>query len=253
MIKALIIEDEKKSREMLSALLQKKFSDKLTVVGEAKNVAEGVEMIKKHHPGLLFLDISMPDGSGFDVLEKVQGTTTFDIIFTTATDKHALRAIKYSACDYLLKPIDIEELQLAVEKALQKKSPGLPSMENLEFLVQNLKRTDDNYSRITLPTGAAYEIVNIKDIIRCEADGSYTNFYLTGQRKLMVSASLKHYEDLLPEKDFLRVHHHYLINMSHVVRFLKVDGGYAIMSDGAQIEISRRKKDLFLERLGGMH
>src|SRR6478735_7296003 len=185
-MKALIIEDEQKSREMLAALIKKNFPE-ITVVGLGKNVAEGVELIKTLQPELLFLDISMPDGTGFDVLEKVQGLK-FDIIFTTATDKHALKAIKYSACDYLLKPIDIEELKVAVEKVLAKKtSPTMPSMENLQFLIQNLKRTDDNYNKITLPTGNAYEIINIKDIIRCEADGSYTNFFLSGGKKLMVS------------------------------------------------------------------
>src|ERR1700741_3689776 len=167
-MKALIIEDEQKSREMLATLIKKNFSD-ITIVGLGKNVAEGVELIKTTQPDLLFLDISMPDGTGFDVLEKVQGLK-FDIIFTTATDKHALKAIKYSACDYLLKPIDIDELKVAVDKLLQKKTPSslMPSMENLQFLIQNLKRADDNYSKITLPTGNAYEIVNIKDIIRCE-------------------------------------------------------------------------------------
>lgn len=250
-MKALIIEDEQKSREMLATLIKKNFPQ-ITVVGLGKNVAEGVELIKTLQPELLFLDISMPDGTGFDVLEKVQGFK-FDIIFTTATDKHALKAIKYSACDYLLKPIDIEELKVAVEKVLAKKtSPTMPSMENLQFLIQNLKRTDDNYNKITLPTGNAYEIINIKDIIRCEADGSYTNFHLVGGKKLMVSASLKHYEDLLPENDFIRIHHHHLINMNHVVRFLKVDGGYAIMTDNTQLEISRRKKDAFLERLNAV-
>lgn len=250
-MKALIIEDEQKSREMLATLIKKNFPQ-ITVAGLGKNVAEGVELIKTLQPELLFLDISMPDGTGFDVLEKVQGFK-FDIIFTTATDKHALKAIKYSACDYLLKPIDIEELKVAVEKVLAKKtSPTMPSMENLQFLIQNLKRTDDNYNKITLPTGNAYEIINIKDIIRCEADGSYTNFHLVGGKKLMVSASLKHYEDLLPENDFIRIHHHHLINMNHVVRFLKVDGGYAIMTDGTQLEISRRKKDAFLERLNAV-
>ncbi len=250
-MKALIIEDEQKSREMLATLIKKNFPE-ITVVGLGKNVAEGVELIKTLQPELLFLDISMPDGTGFDVLEKVQGLK-FDIIFTTATDKHALKAIKYSACDYLLKPIDIDELKVAVEKVLSKKaSPSMPSMENLQFLIQNLKRTDDNYNKITLPTGNAYEIISIKDIIRCEADGSYTNFYLVGGKKLMVSASLKHYEDLLPENDFIRIHHHHLINMNHVVRFLKVDGGYAIMTDGTQLEISRRKKDAFLDRLNAV-
>ncbi len=248
-MKAVIIEDEKKSREMLESLIKINFPQ-ITVVGLAKNVQEGVALIKTQQPDLIFLDISMPDGTGFDVLEKVQGLK-FEIIFTTATDKHALKAIKFSACDYLLKPIDIDELKQAVEKLLAKKVPnsGIASMENLQFLIQNLKKQDDNFSKITLPTGNAYEVVTIKDIIRCEADGSYTNFYLADGRKLMVSVSLKHYEDLLPEKDFLRIHHHHLINMSHVLRFLKVDGGYAVMSDNTQIEISRRKKDVFLEKL----
>ncbi|HEY1038965.1 MAG TPA: LytTR family DNA-binding domain-containing protein, partial [Bacteroidia bacterium] len=165
-----------------------------------------------------------------------------------ATDRYALKAIKYSALDYMLKPIDIEELKVAVEKVKDKKST-VSGVENLAFLLQNLKQKNDNFSKITLPTGNAYEIVNVPDIIRCEAEGSYTNFYLAGNKKVMVSASLKHYEDLLPEVDFIRVHHHHLINMNHVVRFLKVDGGYAIMSDGTQVEISRRKKDAFVERL----
>lgn len=251
-MKAVIIEDEQKSRDMLADILKKNFPQ-ITVLGLGKNVAEGVELIQNLKPNLLFLDISMPDGTGFDVLEKVQaGGAKFDIIFTTATDKHALKAIKYSACDYLLKPIDIDDLKVAINRLIEKRSSAMPSMDNLQFLIQNLKRADDNYNKITLPTGNAYEIINIKDIIRCEADGSYTNFYLAGGKKLMVSASLKHYEDLLPENDFIRIHHHHLINMNHVVRFLKVDGGYAIMSDNTQLEISRRKKDAFLERLNAV-
>jgi two-component system LytT family response regulator len=246
-MKALIIEDEIKSREMLVGLIKSNFPE-ITILGTAKNVKEAVEQINSLKPNLLFLDISMPDGTGFDVLEKTQDFK-YDIVFTTATDKHAIKAIKYSACDYLLKPIDIDELKLTVQKLIEKKANVFPGMENLQFLIQNLKRADDNYSKITLPTGNAYEIINIKDIIRCEADGSYTVFFLVGGKKLMVSASLKHYEDLLPSKEFIRIHHHHLINMNHVIRFLKVDGGYAVMSDESQIEISRRKKEAFIERL----
>lgn len=249
-MKALIIEDEQKSREMLSEIL-KKYYPQIAILGLAKNVAEAVELIEKTKPNLLFLDISMPDGTGFDVLEKTLGHH-FDIIFTTATDKHALKAIKYSACDYLLKPIDLDELNDAINRVEKKHAVVMPSMENLQFLIQNLKRTDDNYNKISLPTGNAFEIVQIKDIIRCEADGSYTNFFLVGGKKLMVSASLKHYEDLLPEKDFIRIHHHNLVNMNHVIRFLKEDGGYAIMSDNSKLEISRRKKEAFLERLNAV-
>ena len=188
-MKALIIEDEQKSREMLSEIL-KKYYPQIAILGLAKNVAEAVELIEKTKPNLLFLDISMPDGTGFDVLEKTLGHK-FDIIFTTATDKHALKAIKYSACDYLLKPIDLDELGTAIKRLEQKRSLSIPSMDNLQFLIQNLKRADDNYTKITLPTGNAFEIVPVKDIIRCEADGSYTNFFLVSGKKLMVSASLK--------------------------------------------------------------
>src|SRR5687768_2238763 len=246
MIKTLIIEDEQKSREMLAGLIEKNFPD-LQIIGLGKDVKEGVELIRTLKPELVFLDISMPDGSGFDLLEQVQGHS-FELIFATASDAHAIKAIKYSACDYLLKPIDADELTAAVARVVKKRT-SVPNMEHLQFLIQHLKRADDNYQKITLPTGNAYEIVNVKDIVRCEADGSYTNFYLKDKRKLMISAGLKHYEELLPESEFIRVHHHHLINMNHVVRFLKEDGGYAIMSDGSKIEISRRKKEAFMEKL----
>jgi two-component system LytT family response regulator len=246
MIKTIIIEDEQKSRDVLASIIQKNCPD-LNIVGLANSVREGVEMIRSLNPELVFLDISMPDGSGFDLLEQVHGHK-FELIFATASDQHAIRAIKYSACDYLLKPIDAEELKAAVARVVNKKK-AVPNMENLQFLIQQLKRADENFQKITLPTGNAYEIVNVKDIVRCEADGSYTNFYLSDKRKLMISAGLKHYEELLPESDFIRVHHHHLINMNHVVRFLKEDGGYAVMSDGSKIEISRRKKESFMEKL----
>ncbi len=246
MIKTLIIEDEQKSRDVLMKIIEKNCPE-LKVVGSATNVTEGVELIKSLKPDLVFLDITMPDGSGFDLLEQVSDQK-FELIFATASNSHAVRAFKYSACDYLLKPIDIEELRNAVLRVVKRKSET-PDMGNLNFLIQQLKRSDDNFQKITLPTGNAYEIINLKDIVRCEADGSYTYFYLTDKRKLMVSASLKHYEELLPEQDFIRVHHHNLINMNHVIRFLKEDGGYAVMTDGSKIEISRRKKDQFMERL----
>lgn len=246
MINAIIIEDEKKSMEVLQALVTANCPE-VNILGNADSVSTGIELIKKVSPNLIFLDIEMADGSGFDLLERV-GSGNYDVIFTTASDAHALKAIKFSAIDYLLKPIDGDELKAAVEKHKLKK-PNDASLENLRFLLQNFKQPSQQYSKITLPTGNAYEIVNVKDIIRCEADGSYTTFFLESKKKLLVSASLKHYEDLLPEDEFIRVHHHHLINMAHVIRYLKTDGGYAVMSDGTQIEISRRKKEAFLARL----
>ena len=147
MIKTIIIEDEQKSREMLAAMIQKNCPD-LEIVGLASNVNEGVTLIQTLKPELVFLDISMPDGSGFDLLEKVSGHK-FELIFATASDQHAIRAIKFSACDYLLKPIDNEELKAAVDKVVQKKK-AMPNMENLQFLIQQLKKADDNFQKITL-------------------------------------------------------------------------------------------------------
>ena len=246
MIKALIVEDEIQSRQLLNTLIGKNCPD-IEVVAKAANVKEAIEAIQKHQPHLVFLDITMPDGTGFDLLEKTS-PVKFDIIFTTATDKYAVKAIKYSALDYLLKPIDEEELKQSVEKLIQKKQQ-LNTVENLSQLLQNLKQSSDNYQKITLPTGSTYEIVFIKDIIRCEAEGSYTQFFFPNGKKLLVTAGLKHYEDLLPSKDFMRIHNHHLININHVLRYLKADGGYAVMSDETKIEISRRKKDEFLESL----
>ncbi|HEV7229881.1 MAG TPA: LytTR family DNA-binding domain-containing protein [Bacteroidia bacterium] len=246
MINAIIIEDEKKSRELLEKLIEKGCPE-VTVIGTADSVETGVELIRRQKPRLIFLDIEMPDGSGFDVLKAVP-EIPFEVIFTTASDRYAINAIKYSALDYLLKPIDIEELKAAVKK-IAGKDDSLSSMENLKFLIQNFRKSDEQYSRITLPTGNAYEIVNVKDIIRCEAEGNYTSFFLTDKRKMVVTLGLKHYEDLLPPNDFFRIHNHHLVNVNHVTRVLKEDGGYAIMSDGSKIEISRRKKESFISRI----
>ena len=198
-------------------------------------------------PELIFLDVMMPDGSGFDVLEKL-GALKFEVIFTTATDKFAVKAIKYSALDYLLKPIDPEELKNAVGKVVAR-NKKVSNEDNLRSLLENVKQNENQYAKITLPTGNAYEVVLVKDIIRCEANDNYTNVYLASGKKYLVSGTLKHYEELLPEKDFIRVHHSHLINMNHMLRFLKEDGGYAIMSDGSKVEVSRRKKDEFLKKL----
>jgi two-component system, LytTR family, response regulator len=250
MIKTVLVEDEKKSREVLQKMIEKHCPE-IQLLGSASSVAEGVEMIRNLKPELVFLDIELTDGTGFDVLEKVQGQQ-FDVVFATAYDQYAIKAIKFSAIDYLLKPYDIDELKAAVKKIGERKAQASPNLDNIKFLLDNFKKQDENYSKITLPTGNAYEIVQIKDIVHCEADGSYTNFYLADKRHFMVTQNLKHYEDILPSEKFLRVNHAHLINMDHVLRFLKEDSGYAIMSDGSKIEISRRKREQFLDILNKM-
>jgi two-component system LytT family response regulator len=249
MIKAVIIEDEKKSADLLVQLLQKNCPD-ISIAGKAENVREGIDLVNKLKPELIFLDVMMPDGSGFDVLEKLKDLK-FDVIFTTATDKFAVKAIKYSALDYLLKPIDPAELIAAVKKISDRSQSirGGASEENLRSLLENVRQNENQFSKITLPTGHAYEIVLIKDIIRCEANDNYTNVYLASGKKFLVSGTLKHYEDLLPSNDFTRVHHSHLINMNHMVRFVKEDGGYVVMSDGSKVEVSRRKREDFLNKL----
>ncbi len=249
MIKAVIIEDEKKSAELLFQLLQRNCPD-ISVIGKAENVSEGIDLLSKLQPELVFLDVMMPDGSGFDVLEKLKDLK-LDVIFTTATDKFAVKAIKYSALDYLLKPIDAAELVNAVKKVTERHASRTVNTneENLRSLLENVKQNENQFSKITLPTGHAYEIVLIKDIIRCEANDNYTNVYLAGGKKFLVSGTLKHYEDLLPAMDFIRVHHSHLINMNHMARFVKEDGGYAVMSDGSKVEVSRRKREDFLKKL----
>jgi len=247
MIRTIIIEDEKKSREVLHKLIQAN-CPQLNVTGLASSVEQAVEMIKKERPDLIFLDIELSDGTGFDILEQVQGMH-FDVILATAYDQYAIKAIKFSAIDYLLKPIDADELKKAVEKISSKKTE-FSQIENLRFLLQNFKRQDENFSKITQPTGNAYEIVSVSDIIRLEADESYTRVILTEKRNFLVTQTMKHFEDILPSDMFIRIHHSHLVNIKHVVRYLKVDSGYAVMSDGSQLEISRRKRDQFLEHLG---
>jgi two-component system LytT family response regulator len=244
MITAILVEDETKSRQLLNTLLHKYCKD-IEVVATAANVKNAIEEIQTHKPDIVFLDITMPDGTGFDLLEKLS-PITFDVVFTTATDKHAIKAIKYAALDYLLKPIDIEELKQAVNKLVQKKN-NLNTVENLTQLLENLKESSNSYQKITLPTGTAYEMVYTKDIIRCEAEGSYTMFFMTNGKKFLVTYGLIHYEELLSEKEFIRVHRHHLVNVKHVVRYLKE--GFVIMKDETKIEVARRKKDEFTAAL----
>ncbi len=244
MITAILVEDETKSRQLLNSLIHKYCKD-IEVVATAANVKKALEEIQTHKPDIVFLDITMPDGTGFDLLEKLS-PITFDVIFTTATDKHAIKAIKYSALDYLLKPIDVEELKEAVNKLVQKKS-NLNTVENLTQLLDNLRESSNSYQKITLPTGTAYEMVYTKDIIRCEAEGSYTMFFMANSKRFLVAYGLKHYEELLSEKEFVRIHRHHLVNVKYVARYEKE--GFAIMRDETKIEVARRKKDEFLEAL----
>ena len=245
-LKAVIIEDEKHSRESLKSLLEE-FCNGVKVTGMAANVEEGVSIINDLQPELIFLDIELQTGTGFELLEKVTHRG-FDVIFTTAFDQYAIRAIKTSSLDYLLKPIDVDELQESIDKALAKRSQGPLEDAQIELLLKNLTAGDDK-KKICLATSDGLEFIDVKDIIYCEASGSYTNFYLEPGRKLMVSKNLKEYEHMLPDKQFMRVHNSYLINLQKVKKFVKAEGGYIVMSNNDQVSISQSKRDDFMAKM----
>jgi len=246
MLRAIIVEDEKHSRETLKSLLEE-YCEGVEVIGMAENVAHAVEKIEAHKPDLVFLDIELQTGTGFDVLKQLSHVD-FEVIFTTAFEHYAIKAIKFSSIDYLLKPIDMDELQAAIDKARIKKDKDQYKSQ-LELLLKNLNNPTGDKKKICLATADGIEFINVDTIIYCEANGSYTNFYLEPAMKLMVSKNLKEYEQLLNDQNFLRVHNSFLINLSKVKKFVKSEGGYIVMNNDAQVSISQGRRDEFFERM----
>jgi two-component system LytT family response regulator len=244
MQRVVIVEDEIRSREFLKAVLLEHCPG-IEIVGLAGNVEEAVNTVRTLRPDLVFLDIELQTGTGFDVLMQIADIKPA-VIFTTAYDHYAIKAIKFSAVDYLLKPIDVDELKSAVARtqSLQEKES---SQQTLQVLMQNLKhlRTADNPT-ITLSVAEGLEFIPLSEIIRLEAAGAYTNFFLKGGKKLMVSKNLKEYENMLTDHEFMRVHNSHIINLAEVKRMVKSDGGYAVMSDDAQVILSPKKKEEFV-------
>jgi two-component system, LytTR family, response regulator len=246
MIKAIIIEDEKMSRETLYRLLEK-YCPQVEVVAEADSYRKGIEEIRKHHPDVIFLDIQMPDGSGFRVLEEI-GEIDFEIIFTTAFDQFAIKAIKYSALDYLLKPIIPQDLSEAVARVEKKKAESTRK-RNLETYSEKAALPDDKNQKIILSTSEMIHVIQVGDIIRCESDNYYTYFHFSDGRKLLVSKTLKENEELLHPFNFIRPHKSHLVNINYIKSYIRQDGGYILMTDGTRIPVSRRKKDKIMEIL----
>lgn len=243
-LKAIIVDDENHSRETLKNLLEE-FCPDVKVLASVGNVQNAVKEIKLLNPDLVFLDIELQSGTGFDILAQL-GEINFEVIFTTAFDQYAIKAIKFSSLDYLLKPIDLEELQNAIEKARKIKNRTSYNQQ-LVSLLNNLRQPKS--SRICLATFDGMEFVNISDISYCEASGSYTSFKLTNGKKLLVSKHLKEYENLLAEHHFLRIHNSFLINLKEVKKYYKSDGGYILMNNNDTVSISRGKKDFFLRAM----
>lgn len=236
-IKAFIVDDEVNSRETLRSMIEKYYPH-VKIIGEADGAITAISRIKKTEIDVLFLDISMPDGSGFYVLEQLQ-PIKFDVIFTTAYDKFAIRAIKTSALDYLLKPIDPDELAVAIGKAVEMKNKR---STNYEILLENLNPRNEK-KKIMLNTFEGMHMVYMKDIVRCEADDYYTRYFLNDGKVIMVSKTLKETEETLDDKDFIRTHKSHIVNISYVKTFVRNDGGYLVLKNGEKIPVSRRKKD----------
>lgn len=238
-IRSLIIDDETSNRQNLGHLL-KRYCPQVEVIGEAKDGESGIDLISKTNPDLIFLDIRMPGGDAFDMLEQFQ-SVDFEIIFITAYDEYAFRAFEFNALDYLLKPVNFQQLTLAVEKAHEKIKLREENL-HLKNLINNLQ-LDNGEKRIALPSEEKTEFVPVKDIIRCQADSNYTRFYLTENRSILVSKTLKDYETALDNSNFIRVHNSHLVNLEQIKAISKRDGGYLEMSDGSQVPISRNRKE----------
>lgn len=244
-LKAIIVDDEAKSRNNLRGFL-KEYCQQVTICGEAESAAEAMKLIRQLSPDLVFLDIEMPGGSGFDLLKSLN-KQDFEVIFVTAFDQYGIQAVKFCAIDYILKPIDIFELSRAVEKAqeqVQKKREN----QRLTELVANLDRADEE-KRIALPLADKIEFIAVNQIIRLEADSNYTRIFLEGKKEYLVCKTLKDYQEILESHNFIRTHQSHLINCRKIAAYIKTEGGYIQMTDGSSVPISRQKRDDVLKRI----
>ncbi len=224
-------------------MILNRYCPDVEVEGIAHSAKDAEALIRDKRPDIVFLDVEMPHGNGFDLLKKFD-QINFGVIFVTAFDHYAIRAIKYSAIDYLLKPIDITELLEAVKKAqLQIKNKSVS--QGLNLLLQNLAQPA-RLQRLSLPTMDGMIFVNIDDILYCKSDGNYTSFFLVNGQNPVVTRQIGTYEDLLPEPLFCRIHRQYIVNVNKVSKYIKGRGGYVVMSDGKIIDVSVRKKEDFL-------
>jgi two-component system LytT family response regulator len=246
MLKSVIIDDELKSLESLRILIQD-FCKGVEVKALCQTVAEGITAIELHKPDIVFLDIQMQRETGFDLLTKID-KIEFEVIFTTAYSEYAIRAFRFSAVDYLLKPIDISELHAAIEKVRAKSSTAIA--ERLSQLISNLKPAPAQKYKLALPTGDGLVFVKVEDIVYCEADSNYTQIYLTNGTHHLVSRTLKEYDDILTDQEFFRIHNSYLINLNLIRNYVRGEGGYVVMTNGKSLDVSKRKRDSFLSRLG---
>ncbi|MBO9563490.1 MAG: response regulator transcription factor [Niastella sp.] len=247
MIDTVIIDDEQNNIDNLQYLLTR-HCPQVKVVGTARNAVAGQTIIQQQQPALLFLDIQMPEKNGFELLQSLPGYQ-FEVIFITAFDQYGIQAVKFAAIDYLLKPINAEELKTAVQKVAEKNRQKKQNLqiENLLQLLQHQQQKEEH--RIALPTAKETRFARPQDIIRCESTNNYTTFYFNNAEKLMVSRPIYEYEELLNNYGFIRCHQSHLVNKRYIKSWIKEDGNYLLLEDGTQIPVSRQKKDTIKEQL----
>ncbi len=246
MLEAIIVDDEKSSRETLELML-KKYCPEVKVKATSAGYREALSHIRSLKPHVVFLDIQMPDGSGFKLLEDLD-TIDFFVIFTTAHEEFAIKAIKVNAVDYLLKPITPDDLINAVDKVRQKISAGQNGLDDIHFVLNELKQQNVS-KKIILSTASGMHVVSTEDIVRCESDDYYTKFFFNDKTNMLISKTLKEHEELLADCNFFRPHKSHLINLNYIKTYIKSDGGTIIMTNGDEIPVSRRKKEKLLEIL----
>jgi two-component system LytT family response regulator len=246
MIRTVLVDDEIDSIRVLQKLLET-YCPSITIVGKADGVETATHVIQTAHPDLVFLDIEMTQGNAFDLLNGLQ-PFSFQVIFVTAFDNYAVRAFKYSAVDYLLKPVDIDDLRAAVER-VSGKFQEKNVMEQMKILLDNVGTFQVSQQKMAVPTLHGLTFVAIRDIVRFEAKGSYTVIHLDGQEGIMATRNIKEYEDLLPDSIFCRIHNSHIINLHKIQKYQKGRGGYVTMDDGSYIEVAIRRREEFLQRL----
>jgi len=247
MVKTLIVDDEYNAREFLEKLLHRYFPNKFIVVGKAESVDEAVIAIKNNTPQLVFLDIQMPNKDGFELFKEID-TTNFEVIFTTAHSDFAINAIKRSALDYLLKPLNYVDLASAI-KRFEGKSKVSQQQHQIKLLLENITVGGGDHKKIALPTESGFEFVKVNSIVYCKAESNYCNVVCLNGSRIIISKTLKHVEELLTSPSFFRIHKSYLVNLNFIVRFDKAADMYVELSNGEKLPVAYRKKELFIQAI----
>lgn len=246
MIKTVLIDDEIDSNRILQTLLET-YCPQVAVIGTADGVDSAADLIRESKPDLVFMDIEMKHGNAFDLLNRLQ-PVNFHLIFVTAFDNHAVRAFRYNALDYLLKPVNIRELCAAVDKLSGKMTEnGL--LERVRYMLENIRGTDPADRKIAVPTLNGLLFVAVRDIVRLESKGSYTYIYFQDRSQILATGGIKDFEDLLPESLFFRIHQSHIINLNKIKSYQKGRGGFVTMEDDSFIEVAIRRRDGFMQRL----